>query len=43
MAEKLLEQYENKDNELVKRTDLISNDNLKKNTVVIIGDNKKCC
>ena len=43
ISEQLMKQYENKDNELVKRTDLISNDNLKKNTVVIIGDNKKCC
>ena len=42
MAEKLLEQYENKDNELVKRKDVIRNDNLKENTEVIIGE-KKCC
>ena len=41
MSEKLIEQYENKDNELVKRKDLITNDNLKDNT----GDitDKKCC
>jgi len=43
ISEKLMKQYENKDNELVKREDLISNDNLKKNTVVIIGDKRKCC
>ena len=43
ISEKLMKQYENKDNELVKREDLISNDNLKKNAVVIIGDKKKCC
>lgn len=42
MAEKLLEQYENKDNELVKRKDVIRGDNLKENTEVIIGE-KKCC
>ena len=42
MAEKLLEQYENKDNELVKRKDVIRSDNLKENTEVIIGE-KKCC
>ena len=43
ISEKLMKQYENKDNELVKREDLISNDNLKKNAVVIIGDKTKCC
>ena len=43
IAEQLVKQYENKDNNEVKRNDLISNDNLKKNTVVLIGDNKKCC
>ena len=42
MAEKLLKQYENKDNELVKRKDVIRSDNLKENTEVIIGE-KKCC
>jgi small GTP-binding protein len=41
MAQKLIEQYENKDNELVKRKDLITNDSLKDNAVNI-GD-KKCC
>ena len=43
IAEKLLEQYENKkDNEEVKRKDVIKNDQLKKDSVVIIGE-KKCC
>ena len=41
MAQKLIEQYENNDNELVKRKDLISNESLKDNAVNI-GD-KKCC
>ena len=41
MAKKLIEQYENNDNELVKRKDLINNDSLKDNAVNI-GD-KKCC
>ena len=42
IAEKLVKQYANKDNELVKRKDVIKNDNLKDNAVVIIGE-KKCC
>ena len=42
IAEKLVKEFENKDNEEIKKDDLINNDNLKKNTVVIIGD-KKCC
>ena len=43
IAEKLVKQYENKDDNEVKRNDLISNDNLKSNTVNIIGGKKKCC
>ena len=43
IAEKLLKQYENKDNELIKRKDVIKNESLKENTVVIIGDKKSCC
>ena len=43
MAEKLLKQYENKDNDEVKRQDFINNENLKSNAVTIIGDKKKCC
>ncbi len=42
MSEKLIEQYDNKENELVKRKDLITNDNLKNNTVDISGEGK-CC
>ena len=43
IAEKLVKQYENKDNEEEKNKNLINNENLKKNTVVLIGDKKKCC
>ena len=43
IAEKLVKEFENKDNEQVKRKDVISSDNLKQNTVVLIGGNKKCC
>ena len=42
IAEKLVKQYENKDNK-ENRNDVINNDNLKNNTVTIIGDKKKCC
>lgn len=43
IAEKLLEQFENrKDKDEVKRKEVIKNDKLKKDAVVIIGD-KKCC
>ena len=42
IAEKLVKQFENKENEEEKRTDLINNDNLKEGTVDLIG-NKKCC
>ena len=41
--EKLVKEFENKDNEQVKRKDVINSDNLKQNTVVLIGNNKKCC
>ena len=41
IAEKLVKQFENKDQDDNKKN-LINNENLKKNTVVIIGD-KKCC
>ena len=43
IAEKLVKQYENKENEEEKNKNLINNENLKKNTVVLIGDKKKCC
>ena len=43
IAEKLVKQYENKENEEEKKKNLINNENLKKNTVVLIGDKKKCC
>ena len=42
IAEKLVKEFENKENEEEKRTDLINNDNLKEGTVDLIG-NKKCC
>ena len=42
IAEILMKQNENKENELVKRTDIIKNENLKENAEVIIGKNK-CC
>ena len=42
IAEKLMTQYANKENEFVKRTDVIKNDNLKENAVDITGE-KKCC
>ena len=42
IAEILMKQNENKENELVKRNDIIKNENLKENTEVIIGKNK-CC
>ena len=43
IAKKLLEQFENKkDNEEDKKKDVIKNDQLKKDSVVIIGE-KKCC
>ena len=42
ISEKLVKDFENKDKEEMKRNDLITSDNLKKNTVVLIGD-KKCC
>ena len=41
IAEKLVKQFENKDQDDNKKN-MINNENLKKNTVVIIGD-KKCC
>ena len=42
IAEKLVKEFENKENEEEKRTNLINNDNLKKGSVDLIG-NKKCC
>ena len=42
IAEKLVKEFENKENEEEKRTDLINNDNLKEGTVDLIR-NKKCC
>ncbi len=42
IAEKLVKEFENKENEEEKRTNLINNDNLKEGTVDLIG-NKKCC
>ena len=43
IAKKILEQFENKkDNEEYKKKDVIKNDQLKKDSVVIIGE-KKCC
>ena len=42
IAEKLVKEFENKENEEEKRTDLINNDNLKEGSVDLIG-NKKCC
>ena len=41
IAEKLVKEFENKENEEEKRTNLINNDNLKEGTVYLIG-NKKC-
>ena len=42
IAEKLVKEFENKENEEEKRTNLINNDNLKEGSVDLIG-NKKCC
>ncbi len=42
IAERLIKQYENKENELVKRTDVIKSENLKEN-VTNINTEKKCC
>ena len=43
IAEKLLKQSENKNNELYKKKDVIKNNSLKEKTLVIIGEKKKCC
>jgi Ras-related protein Rab-1A len=43
IAEILMKQNENKENELVKRTDIIKNENLKENAEVIIDGKNKCC
>jgi Ras-related protein Rab-1A len=42
IAEKLLKQFENKDDKEEKDKNVINSDNLKNNGVVLIGD-KKCC